>query len=107
MITPIPHAGGLVLAVLARPGSKRPGIIGERAGALMMAVTAPPEKGKANAAIRSALAEALACKARDITLLSGETSRRKRYLIAGVDAAELADRLALLIGNTERSKSPH
>ena len=39
-------------------------------------MTAPPEKGKANVAIQSVLAEALGCKANQITLLSGETSRR-------------------------------
>ncbi len=50
---------GVVLPVLAHPGSKRDGILGERAGALRVAVTAPPEKGKANAAIQSVLADAL------------------------------------------------
>ena len=48
-----------ILPVLAQPGSKRDGIIGERAGALRVAVTAAPEKGKANVAIQSVLAEAL------------------------------------------------
>ena len=70
--------------MLAHPGAKRDGIIGERAGALRVAVTAAPEKGKANEAIQSVLAEALGCKANQITLLSGETSRRKRFLIDGI-----------------------
>ena len=34
MIAAAPHARGVVLPVLAHPGAKRDGIIGERAGAL-------------------------------------------------------------------------
>ena len=52
MIAAVPHARGVVVPVLAQPRSKRDGIIGERAGAVRVAVTAPPEKGKANAAIQ-------------------------------------------------------
>jgi uncharacterized protein YggU (UPF0235/DUF167 family) len=70
--------------------------MGERAGALRIAVTAAPEKGKANAAIQSVLADALGCKANAITLLSGETSRQKRFLIDGITVEELTRRLAAL-----------
>jgi uncharacterized protein len=97
VISSAPHARGVVVPVFAQPGSKRAGIIGERAGALRVAVTAPPEKGKANAAIQSVLALALGCKASQITLLSGETSRRKRFLIEGITADELTRRLAPLL----------
>ena len=63
MIALAQHAEGAVLPVLAQPGAKRNAILGERAGALRVAVTAPPEKGKANEAIQSLLAEHLGCKA--------------------------------------------
>jgi uncharacterized protein len=92
------HARGAIVPVLAQPGSKRDGIIGERSGAVRIAVTAPPEKGKANVAIQSVLALALGCKASQITLLSGATSRRKRFLIDGMTTDDLARRLAPLIG---------
>ena len=94
MIAIVPHARGVVVPVLAQPGSKRDGITGERAGALRVAVTAAPEKGKANVAIQSVLARALDCKTSQVTLLSGETSRRKRFLIDGITADELTRRLA-------------
>ena len=78
MIAAAPHARGTILPVLAHPASKREGILGERAGALRVAVTAAPEKGKANEAIQSVLlAEALGCKTSSIILLSGETSRQE------------------------------
>jgi uncharacterized protein (TIGR00251 family) len=98
MIAAGPHARGAIVPVLAQPGSKRDGIIGERSGAVRIAVTAPPEKGKANVAIQSVLALALGCKASQITLLSGATSRRKRFLIDGMTTDDLARRLAPLIG---------
>jgi uncharacterized protein (TIGR00251 family) len=104
MIAAAPHARGVVLPVLAHPGSKRAGIIGERAGALRVAVTAPPDKGKANVAIQSVLAEALGCKANQVTLLSGATSRQKRFLIDGITADELARRLGPLMN--EKQSAP-
>jgi uncharacterized protein (TIGR00251 family) len=104
MIATIPHSAGVVVPVLAHPGSKRDEVLGERAGALRVAVTAAPEKGKANLAIQSVLARALACKAQQITLLSGETSRQKRFLIQGVNREDLQQRLAVLV--TENASSP-
>jgi uncharacterized protein len=103
MIAVATHGRGTVVPVLAHPGARRNGIIGERAGALRVAVTAPPEKGKANAAIQYELAQALGCKANQISLLSGETSRRKRFLIEGIIADELAQRLASLMSESESS----
>jgi uncharacterized protein (TIGR00251 family) len=105
MTAPPPHPRGIIVPVLAQPGSKRTGIIGERAGALRVAVTAPPEKGKANVAIQAVLALALSCKASQITLLSGETSRRKRFLIDGITADELNRRLAPFMIESQSSRS--
>jgi uncharacterized protein (TIGR00251 family) len=104
MIITVAHAAGAVLPVLAHAGSKRNMILGERAGALRVAVTAAPEKGKANLAIQAVLAEILACKASQITLLSGETSRHKRFLIAGVSPQELQLRLVALIAEPQSSR---
>ena len=68
-----------------------------RAGAVRVAVTAPPEKGKANAAIGAVLAESLGCRSSQIALISGETSRRKRFLVIGVTPDDLRRRLAAAI----------
>jgi uncharacterized protein YggU (UPF0235/DUF167 family) len=86
--------GGVVLPVLARAGARRDAIAGERAGALLVSVTRPPEKGKANAAIQSLLAQALGYRPSQITLLTGQTSRQKRFLIAGASIRDLTERLA-------------
>jgi uncharacterized protein len=94
MIELVPHAQGTIVPVLAQPGARRNGLLGERAGALRVAVTAAPEKGKANAAIQAVLAESLSCRPSQVLLLSGETSRQKRFLVAGITADELLSRLA-------------
>jgi uncharacterized protein len=99
-----PRDGGIVVHVLAHPGSKRDGILGERAGLLRVAVTAAPAKGKANAAIQTVLAQAIACSRSQITLLSGETARRKKFLIEGIPADELNRRLAILAVNAKSSR---
>ena len=96
MIAVLSHKAGAVLPVLAHPGAKRNAILGERAGALRVAVTAAPERGKANDAIQALLAEFLELKPRQITLISGATSRQKRFLVEGIDAQELSKRLAAL-----------
>jgi len=92
---------GVILPVLAHPGAKRNAILGERAGALRVAVSAPADKGKANAAIQSALAAALGCKSAQISLLSGATSRQKRFLIEAMTVVELKQRLADVVPTTD------
>jgi uncharacterized protein YggU (UPF0235/DUF167 family) len=60
--------------------------------ALKLAVTAPPEAGKANDALLGLVAELLDVRRRDVTLALGATSRRKLVHVAG-DPAALAQRL--------------
>jgi uncharacterized protein (TIGR00251 family) len=97
MIALTAHAQGTILPVRAQPGARQNAIVGAHAGALRVAVSAPPDKGKANAAIQAVLAKALGCKPSQVGLLSGETARVKRFLIVGVSPDELRSRLAVLL----------
>jgi uncharacterized protein (TIGR00251 family) len=92
-------ARGTVLPVKAQPGARREGVLGERAGALRVAVSAAPERGKANAAIVAVLADALRVKRSEIALLSGETSRDKRFLVEGLAPDDVMARLDALLGS--------
>ncbi len=98
MIVLTPHPGGTVLPVRARPGARQNAVLGERSGALRVAVSAAPEKGKANAAILGLLAAALGCKASQVALLSGETSREKTFLVSGIAPDDLRNRVDALAG---------
>ncbi len=91
------HEQGTVLAVHAQPGARRNAVLGTRRGALRVAVTAPPEKGKANTAIGALLAECLGCRVSEIALVSGEASSQKRFLVIGVTPDELRRRLAAAV----------
>jgi uncharacterized protein (TIGR00251 family) len=100
------HAQGTIIPVHAQPGAKRSGILGERAGALRVAVTEAPEKGKANAAIGVLLAESLGCRRSQVSLLSGEASRQKRFLVADLTVEEIRPRLAAVLGATSPTLPP-
>lgn len=92
MIEVTAHPRGSVVQVRAQPGAKKDAVLGERNGALRVAVTAAPERGKANEAIVEVLAVALKCRRSQISLISGETSREKRFLVEGTTPEELRGR---------------
>jgi uncharacterized protein (TIGR00251 family) len=98
------HAEGCVLPVRAQPGARKAGVLGEQGGALKVAVTAPPEDGRANRALVEALRDLLNLKRSQVELLSGETSRDKRFLIRGLIKAELEGHLARLLGSPKGPK---
>jgi uncharacterized protein (TIGR00251 family) len=98
MISITEHAEGCLLPVRAQPRARKAGVLGEQAGALKVAVTAPPEDGRANKALTEALRDALGLKRTQVELVSGQTSRDKRFLIRGLTRADLESRLAALLG---------
>ena len=91
------HAEGVVLRVRASPGARKGRLLGVLAGALKVAVAAPPEKGRANDAIAALLAKELGLPARGIYLLSGATAKDKRFVVTAITAAELRRRLDALL----------
>ena len=68
--------------VRLQPGARQQGVAGEHGGALKVAVTAPPEAGKANRALIDLLSEVLEVPKSAIEIVSGHTSRRKRIRVA-------------------------
>ncbi len=89
-------AGGALISVKVVPGSSRDKVVGVLGECLKISTSAPPEKGKANAAVAVALAEAVEVDRRNVELTSGPTNPRKEFLVAGVSADELRKRLAKL-----------
>lgn len=74
--------GGVEFRVKVVPGASRTGIVGELDGALKVAVSAPPEKGKANKAVLALLAEALGVKVAGLRIEAGATSHYKRCVVS-------------------------
>lgn len=92
-----PHRDGVVLKLRAAPGARREGIVGVHGDALKIAVQAPPDRGRANRRILELLARALGVPPRSLMLLTGETTRDKRVLIADLPLPALRDRVAELL----------
>jgi uncharacterized protein (TIGR00251 family) len=88
-------AEGLVLRVRAQPRASRDALVGEREGALVVRLTAPPVGGAANEALARLLARALGVPPSAVRILSGATSRQKRVAVAGVGAASARERLGV------------
>ena len=98
MIALADHPDGVLVAVRARPGARKAGVLGEQAGALKLAVTAPPADGRANAALVALFRELLQLKRSQVDLHSGARARKKTILVRDITRAELAAKLAALAG---------
>jgi uncharacterized protein (TIGR00251 family) len=88
---------GVVINIRVQPGAKRSAIVGLRGDALKVAVTAPPEDGRANKMLLELLRDSLDVNRTQVALLSGAASRNKRVLVRGVVQEDLMRRIGLLI----------
>ena len=77
-----PHGEGSLLAVSVVPGARRTGADGLHDGALRVRLVARPVEGQANAALVQWLADELKLPRRAVTLLRGDTARRKQLALA-------------------------
>lgn len=77
------------LSVWAQPGAARERVVTRMGDAVKIAVTAPPEKGKANQAIERFLARELGVPAASVAVVAGAASKRKLVRIQGVSADAL------------------
>lgn len=77
------------VSVITHPNSKRPRVEEDLMGMLHVYVAAPPLEGRANHAAVEALAEYYKVKKSAVTLLSGHTSKHKRFEIQGIQPPNL------------------
>ena len=101
MIRVDPHADGVVVSVRAQPRALQSRIVGEHGGSLKVAVTDAPDKGKANHAIMQLLADQLGLKHAQVQLISGATSRNKRFLLVDQRANDVQARIERLTTKCE------
>ena len=88
------RAGGIELTVKVAAGASRTRLVGAWSTALKVAVAAPAEGGKANAAVVKLLADIFGVRKADVSVLSGQTNPVKRVAIAGITVTEARARLA-------------
>jgi uncharacterized protein YggU (UPF0235/DUF167 family) len=87
------HARGSALALTVAPRSSTNRLEIQDDGTLRARITAPPADGAANATLLRFLADRLDLPRTRLTIASGDSNRRKRIIIAGIDPADLALRL--------------
>lgn len=76
--------GGILLRLKVKPKSRRNCIEGLRAGALLVQVTAAPDRGEANRAVVETLADWLDVVKSRIEIVSGHTSRDKTVRVGSL-----------------------
>ena len=84
---------GAVLNLRIVPRASKNTIQGRHGDALKIRLCAPPVDGAANAALIEFLAKTFSLPRSRIQLLSGQTSRTKRVLLAGMKADENRGRM--------------
>lgn len=77
-----PGGNSVLLSVRVQPGARRARLAGTWNGLLKLAVSAPPEDGRANEAAAALLAELFGLRPSAVTLVRGPASRSKVFRLA-------------------------
>jgi uncharacterized protein len=93
-LTPMARKRTVSINVKAVPRAARDEIVGWLDGVLKIRVAAPPQDGRANAALETLLAAALGLRKSAVRVAAGHGSARKRVEIEGIERADLERRLA-------------
>jgi uncharacterized protein (TIGR00251 family) len=80
---------GCTVSVRVHPGAKNDSVTGLYAGAVKIALKAPPVDGRANEALIAFVAERLRLPSSRVSLIGGASSRSKILRITGKSAAEV------------------
>jgi hypothetical protein len=81
------------ITVTVSPGAERSELLGRHGDGWRARVAAPPERGRANAALCALLGEALGLPRSAVRVVGGARGRAKVVDVEGLDAAELERRL--------------
>ena len=81
------------LKLRVKPGATRTRIVGPYGDRIKIDIAAPPEAGKANAALVVFLADCLGVRRDRVSVVLGTASRDKEVRVDGMDEAEVLRRL--------------
>lgn len=90
-------AGGVTLRVKVVPGASRSRVAGVLGDRLKVTVAAPPEAGKANAALCDLLARTFSVPRNHVTVTAGTTQPRKTVEVAGLSLCAAAEALGKVL----------
>jgi len=84
-----PSENGATFKIRVQPKSSRNQVDGYKEGVLRLRVTAPPEAGKANAAVVSLLAQTLGIAMNQVRIVRGHASREKLVAVESLTPEEV------------------
>jgi len=90
-------SAGVTFAVNIHPRAKKNAVTGFVGDALKLSLTAPPIDGRANDACIDFLSDLLRVPRSCITIVSGQTSRRKIILVTGISTDLIKTTLEKLV----------
>jgi len=94
------------IAIRVQPGARRTGVVSRMSdGTWKIAVQAPPEGGRANAAIAEWVAGTLGLKPRQVAVVKGATSRSKTIEVEGRDRSAIDARFTAALAPRNRDSS--
>ena len=98
---PVGHAGKRMtratMEIRVQPRAGRNDVTVDGSGRVRVYVTAPPQDGKANAAVRALLADRLGVPRSRVTIVTGERARDKIIGVEGADRGAVVARLRGLV----------
>src|SRR5262249_48752797 len=90
-------SGGVTFTVKVHPRARKDAVTGVVGDALKLALPAPPLEGRANQAVVEFFDDLFEIPRASVTIASGETSRVKRILVAGVERKTVEQRLNAIL----------
>ena len=84
----------MLINIKVIPGASRDGINGLKQGVWQVRVKAPPIDGRANYALLHLLGKALKLKTYDVSIIRGNSNRRKTVAVSGHSEVEINERLS-------------
>jgi uncharacterized protein len=90
------------LRLRVAPGASRSAVVGRHGDGWKVRVAAAPERGRANEALLDLLTETLAVPRTRLRVVSGKGSRDKIVELAGLEPAEIDERLQRAGGKESR-----
>jgi len=87
------HPDGVTLAVRAKPRASKSRVLGEREGALEVALAAPPVDGEANAELIRTLADHFGVARSQVQIAAGKSGKNKVVRLIGANLGDIERRL--------------
>jgi len=82
------------ISVRVQPDARKSELLGFSDGVWQVKVSAPPVKGKANAALIALLSDVLGVGKSQLSIIKGHTSRNKVIAVHGLSEVEITKRLS-------------